>query len=270
MSGELDNAFTRSIKPASAQGEVNTAPIAPLQASWSQLLEGWRLTLNPMRAADTVAVLTTCSAARTAQTIVFGVAQTNVRERGCALPLAAACRRLEIPVTESFGDDAVIVSDQALRQLLSELHTTAIRVVRVDGPIERRDAMAILAAIEHGVSPLDVECRAVASMIVRDDREVELEVREQAHAAALVAENFRQYLAAVMGRAIATVSAPFHWQVQRMLEVSGGLTVRPAETDIFSGFVDVGVCAAIDDASAGPAELSIIYDIPSDTWHDES
>jgi hypothetical protein len=46
------------------------------------------------------------------------------------------------------------------------------------------------------------------------------------------------------------------------------LTVRPIETQIFSTSIDVGVNTSRERFDA-PARRSLIYDRPSDSWHDE-
>jgi hypothetical protein len=124
-------------------------------------------------------------------------------------------------------------------------------------------------AAERGMSPLDVEFRAVAALIVRANRQVELHVRRREHAALLVAEDLRHYLSAVRDQPAAELAAPPAWQLERLLSLTGTVTVRPVETDVYGTFVDVGV--NIDpDGLPKPAAYSLIYDIPSNTWHDET
>jgi hypothetical protein len=52
------------------------------------------------------------------------------------------------------------------------------------------------------------------------------------------------------------------------LKGTGTLTVRPIETEIFSTSIDVGI-GTNNDGTTKPADRSLIFDIPSNSWHDE-
>ncbi len=82
-----------------------------------------------------------------------------------------------------------------------------------------------------------------------------------------MAENFRHYLAAMCDRAAEEFGAPNLDQVHALVS-EGALTIRPIETQVYSTFIDVGICATAD-TPEGPANRSLIYDIPSRTWHRE-
>jgi hypothetical protein len=141
-------------------------------------------------------------------------------------------------------------------------------VVAIDGPIESRDAQVVNKCIDAGKSPLLCELRATAALEVLGDRNVVLHSRSRDQALAMVAENFRHYLAARMERPLSNFSAPQTWHIERLLDESGMLTVRPIETQIFSTSIDVGVNTSRERFGA-PAKRSLIYDRPSDSWHDE-
>lgn len=269
MSGEIFNAFTRSAGASlGSTTPVDTAHMAPLHAAIAEIPAGQTLTLSPMRAVDLARALVQLSPRLSASTLVFGVDQTNFLERGANIPLAEVCECLEITPLEVFGSGCVALDDDGLARLLSSMQTTRLRLVRVDGPIEALDAKAIMAACDRGDSALEAEFRAVASVVIVNDAEITVELREKSHAGMLVSENLRQYLAAMLGRACSAVSVPFHWQAERLLGATGTILVRPIETEIYEAAVDVGIATGTE-ASAGPATLSLIYDLPSDTWHDE-
>jgi hypothetical protein len=205
-----------------------------------------------------------------AATLVFGYAPP-------ARPPAAHAQMLRLsPVATTVGaavealdSDHCIFDDGGLARLLPLLDRASLCAVRVDGPIEPYDALAIDRAAAAGHSPLDVEIRASAYMRVVDDECVTLHVRDKSHALALVAENMRHYLAALTGRPLSGFDAPPLWQVERVLGITGEISVRGLETALYTTWIDVGVSTRRSGEPERPAERSLIYDLPSDTWHDE-
>jgi hypothetical protein len=143
-------------------------------------------------------------------------------------------------------------------------------MTRVEGEIDARDAAAIMAAASRGGSDFDVELRAAASAGVIENRAITFEVRRREAALRLLADNFAHYLAAVLTRPVEGLGTPDPGQLERLIGVTGRLTVRPIETDVFSTLIDVGISTtAAEGGDAGPADRSLIYDVPSHTWHDE-
>ena len=56
--------------------------------------------------------------------------------------------------------------------------------------------------------------------------------------------------------------------VRRLLDRTGSLRIRPVETQVWAGFLEIGV--ATDDAGQErPCDTTLIYDRPSGTWHME-
>ena len=98
------------------------------------------------------------------------------------------------------------------------------------------------------------------------DRRLHLESRDELHALRIVAESFRHYVAALRQRPIKTIAAPESWMMQRLLATDGIISVRPVETEVFSTSIDIGICTTDRD---GPANCSLIYDVPANSWHDE-
>jgi hypothetical protein len=127
---------------------------------------------------------------------------------------------------------------------------------------------AIARAVQAGQSPLLAELRALAAMSISDDRSVTLHARAQAPLLTLVAENLRHYLAAVLNRGVELFSAPPVYQLERLLSISGRITIRPIETTLNGSSIDVGISTS-SEKSPGPANRSLLYDLPSNTWHDE-
>jgi hypothetical protein len=141
-------------------------------------------------------------------------------------------------------------------------------IVLIDGPVEDSDLRAIAAAAVNGQSPLDVEIRAEAVLHVRPGRFLTLDCRREDIALSLAAELLRQHLAVLRRQPARAFTAPELWQVQRLLGVTGTLSIQPIETEVFSTAIDVGISTA-PLSEPRPADRSLIYDIFSRTWHDE-
>jgi hypothetical protein len=138
----------------------------------------------------------------------------------------------------------------------------------IDGPIHSGDARAISAAVREGSSPLAGELRAILAVRGVGPRVTVVDARERAILATFVGERLRHYVAALRHGRVDEVGGPEPALVERVLDRSGTLRVRPIETEVYSTFIDVGISTAADE-SAGPADASLIYDLTSRTWHGE-
>jgi hypothetical protein len=184
------------------------------------------------------------------------------------LPLAAHAARYGLTGAAAFGEEALALDDEALTRVADMAGERSLAAVRVAGPIEARDAEAMTRALRRGDSPLDFECRAFAALYSGGPRSIRLEVTEPAPALRVVAEAFRHYIAALRKRDVPAIAPPEAWQVQRLLEIAGEISVRPIETEIFTTAIDVGICVEAGGPTR-PAGRSLIYDVFSNTWHDE-
>jgi hypothetical protein len=182
--------------------------------------------------------------------------------------LQSIADRLAIPALERFSADQLLLDEAGLRQLINTCSCTRLLAVRIEGPLEQGDVKAINGAMDSGKSPLSAELRAEMALEVTNDRSVVLHVREKQLALRLVAENFRHYLSALRNRSVTEFASPEPWQIERLLSLSGSLTVRPIETEMFSTSIDVGISTNTG-GDTKPANRSLIYDIPSNSWHDE-
>lgn len=162
-------------------------------------------------------------------------------------------------------DRALLLEDEEFEQLVGAAAWRSMTAIRIEGPVEASDVEAILAAIAAGRPAISGDLRAVASVRIEPGGGLEFAARSMRPIARLVAEDLACYAAAVLRCAAEEVSRPPLHQVLRLLESSGSICVRPEETDVFAESIDVGIAT-----SAGrPADRSLIYDLPSDTWHDE-
>jgi hypothetical protein len=264
MKPTISNAFTRNPRKSLA------ASLASLRADLRETGFGWSLALSPMQASDAVEALTHALPDEQRARSVYLVAAELLDWRGVTddMTLADIVARLGITALEQFADDQVAVQADSLTQLVALCPAKRLLIVEVEGPIEGRDAIAMNKALDARLSPLDVEIRATAAMEICNDRTVTLHVRDKNRAIDVVAENFRHYLAALRDRSVAHFAPPALWQLERLFTLTGALTVRPIETQVFSTSIDVGINTSRDEVTQ-PADRSLIFDVPSNTWHDE-
>ncbi len=182
--------------------------------------------------------------------------------------LKELAERNQLPVEEVFGDRALLLDELTLRELATFCPRRSLHCILIDGPVETGDVRAIQRMIEARQSPLAAELRAVAALKVCDGEVLTLDTRKKADALRLASEMLRQYLASIGRRPVTDFSGPETWQLDRLLGVSGSISVRPRETDWYSNSVDVGISTEIG-GHTRPADCSLIYDLPSGTWHDE-
>jgi len=264
------NAFERSWSASRGRPRSLVSLLTPMQAKLDAMGQHFELTLAPMRAVDALPVWHACSDPSEAVTLLSERAPLDagrVDER--ALGGLKLLERLDIDTGEHLDDRHLLLTDRQLRDVLELIDMERLVMVRLHGIVDARDIAAMDAAHAPGSSALDADLRAVAVLDVVRDSIVTLHVRDAALAHQLVAENFRQYLAALLDRPAGTIDAPQAWQIERLFSVSGELTVRPIESEVFSTFVDIGI-STLPNGTSGPAARSLIYDLPSGTWHDEA
>ncbi len=247
------------------RGSLGTL-LSPMQADLRAAEFGFSLELSPIQAIDAAHALLKASPA-SAQFLV-SVEQSAWRDGNTDASLALIAERLGIVPLEVFTDDQVSLSADALSALVAIAQPNRVLVVAVDGPIEEGDVRAIDRAITGSRSPLDAEVRAFAALEVLGDRSVVLHARTSVAAHRLVADNFRHYLAAILDKPAESFSAPDEHQIEALFSVSGAMTVRPIETSIDEGSIDIGVNTALERFTR-PANASLIYDRVGNSWHME-
>lgn len=246
----------------------------------------WSLQLSPMRLVDAMPVWCTHveagAEAKPAGQVARSTAHAatvvlNPQYAGRLVPssLAALCDeacapvdgRSAVPEWMRIADDCVVVSDEALMRLVLDGRMIGATMVRVEGPVEQADAVAIREAIRSGRPAWQADFRVASVLEMADDRALALVTSVEPLVHLLVGENLRQYLAAVLDEDVDTIGWLAPEQVAELLGASGSLLVRAIETDVFSNFVDVGICTSADEDV--PASKAMIYDLPSASWHGE-
>jgi len=131
---------------------------------------------------------------------------------------------------------------------------------RVNGPVESRDEHAIRAAIARGDDPLDFEVRGDA-FLMQDGSYSVLDVDLAYQLAAAV---LRAHAALAIQRRPEHIPLPGLGLVDAIVG-PGGLALRGIETQVFPGFLDIGVSDA--DLESTPASRSVIFDRITGGWH---
>lgn len=136
---------------------------------------------------------------------------------------------------------------------------------RVNGPIEPRDGRAICAAIARGDDPLDFEIRADLHLEVHFDG-VKFSTTDERAVNAMAGTLLRHHAADALRRRVNEIVAP-EPDVIAALIGRDGLSLRGLETQVFPGFLDIGIAGVASEAS--PADRSVIYDRVTGAWHTE-
>lgn len=268
MKPTITNAFTQGSTGWRRLRGGEAVVVATMHAVVKETNAGWSLAISPMRVIDALPAWCALGAPSHASTLLCGLRQSAWVDGRQPLDAARIAARMGLSVAENFGADGLALEDAALASLAAMVRSRRFRAARIEGPIEAMDAKVIRAAFDAGRSPLETELRAVAALDCPSDRTVHLEVRRRDQALRFIAENLRHYLAAMLDQPATNFSAPPLWQVERLADVSGTVSVRAIETKVCGSFVDIGVGTSAGH-EARPAMSSLIYDRPSDTWHDD-
>lgn len=138
-------------------------------------------------------------------------------------------------------------------------------ICRVQGPIEPRDGRAICAAVARGDDPLDFEIRADLHLEMDLDG-ISFNTSDEGAVLVMAGTLLRHHAAEALRRRPTDIAAPEPDVVAALLG-RDGLSLRGLETQVFPGFLDIGVASVAQEAS--PANRSVIYDRITGAWHTE-
>src|SRR5690606_16407884 len=190
---------------------------------------GGRPTLAPMPAVDLLPVWARVRGPEFRNPGLTAGPMRLVDGRPRSITLQRLVDRLQLDHT-SIEPNAILLADAPLVRLLSQVEFKALTMVRIEGPVEVSDVHHIRRALAMDGSALEAELRATQVARVEADETVTFDARDPQRAFALVTENFRHYLAAILNEPLSTVGQLAPWQVQRLLECTGSICVRPIET----------------------------------------
>jgi len=133
-------------------------------------------------------------------------------------------------------------------------------VARLDGSIDEGVANNIVHEVSAMHSPLCADRRMHSLVMSRGDG-ICAHVRNYEDALLLGVSAIARYLSDILGE---PVSLPELVHMDILLARTGCISIRPVDIGIYSTFVDVGIATM---NSTGSSDMSLIYDIHSDTWH---
>ncbi len=237
----------------------------------------YALEISPMRPSEALACIT-ARAMRPGMTLLVGF--TGI-QGGAAAALAAVgetSRNLADflgtagPQSAASGAGYLVLDDVALLRALRRGLCGFAHAVRLEpGEHDRVEASDIETVVRSAApkrSPLEADLRTIAWLRCGPDSRVEILSRRRAVVHELVAEGVALYLAAQLGVSHREVRRPEPWRMAQLLSVSGHLELHPKETLIASTFADMGCCCSAP-SERHPAAVSLIYDLPSRSWHGE-
>jgi hypothetical protein len=252
--------------------EARIVAAVPDQASFDESSPPATLRIRPMHLSQAIEVWTH-ELPSPAWTVVVGAStdESSAADRDAIEAMTGRSReRLGVSpsaATSGAMQEPLLLDDEEFELLAGAASWRSLTAIRIEGPVDAGDVEAILAAIRAGRPAISGDLRAVATLRVEAGGGLEFAARSMRPIARLVAEDLACYAAAVLRRSADEVSRPPLHQVLRLLESSGSISVRPEETDVFAESIDVGVSTSA--AGDRPADRSLIYDLPSDSWHDE-
>ncbi|MBM4112241.1 MAG: hypothetical protein FJ253_02530 [Phycisphaerae bacterium] len=237
----------------------------------------YALDVSPMRASEALACIT-ARASRPGMTLLVGF---NGVAGGAAAALAAigeTSRNLTDflgttgPQSAGCGSGYLVLDDIALLRALRRGLSGFVHAVRLEpgehDRVEAQDIETVVRSAAPKRSPLEADLRTIAWLRCGPDSRVEVLSRRRAVVHELVAEGVALYLAAQLGVSHREVRRPEPWRVAQLLSVSGHLELHPKETLLTTTFVDMGCCCSAP-SERHPAAVSLIYDLPSRSWHGE-
>ena len=176
--------------------------------------------------------------------------------------LLAVCRSLARAAKQpSWIIDGQIFSGMAELEQRLQRSWPPRRVVLVDGLVELSDAHAIDRALVRGDSPFDAELRTVADLKPGTDSMVVEAVDPQMLDMITIAL-LRGHVARCLQVCLRDVAEPELDTVQ-CARAGADLLLRPIETRVMSGSVDVGLGRVVNQA----ATEAIIFDRKTGAWH---
>ncbi|MCP4758138.1 MAG: hypothetical protein GY876_01575 [Planctomycetes bacterium] len=134
---------------------------------------------------------------------------------------------------------------------------------RVQGPIEHRDRAAIRTAIARGDDPLEFEIRGDV-FLTEDDHGISFSSDQEDIVLSLAGALLRSHAAEALRQPTESLALPTPGVVAAVIAKTG-LALRGLETEVFPGFLDIGISDADHEGAA--ASRSLILDRVTGSWH---
>jgi hypothetical protein len=225
-----------------------------------------RLAISPFRLEDLLSIWRFGNVGKRNLNVILDCEVTEARTHDAMEVL----RDLHHHTVELVGPDTaeglLILDDDALELYARTFEIKELALVRIDGPIDRGDIIAMLSSTSQGRSPLDVELRGVAATEFIKDGPTILESRQIDVAASALGTDLARYVESVLRVPNGEIPKPPDSAVMRLLARSGSILVRPQDTELLGNNVDVGICTS-PRTSQGTIDTSLVFCRPDGTWH---
>ena len=225
-----------------------------------------RLAISPFRIEDLLSVWRSGSTGRDSLNVVLDCEITGALVEDGLDVLRELHRHTVDMVGPDTGEGLLILDDEALETYVSSFAVREMAMVRIDGPIDRGDIIAMLSSSSTGCSPLDVELRGVAATEYVRDGPTILESRQIDVVASALGTDLARYVESVLRLPNGDIPTPPESEVMRLLAKSGSILVRPQDTELLGNNVDVGICTSTRGRS-GSIDTSLVFSRPDGTWH---
>ncbi|MDG2029688.1 MAG: hypothetical protein P8J45_01660 [Phycisphaerales bacterium] len=164
------------------------------------------------------------------------------------------------------AEGLLVLDDKALEVYTRSFAIKELALVRVDGPVDRGDIMAMLSSSSEGRSPLDVELRGIAATEFTSDGPTILESRQVDVVASALGTDLARYVESILRVPNGEIPPPPDSAVMRLLAKSGSILIRPQDTELLGNNVDVGICTS-PKTRRGSIDTSLVFCRPEGTWH---
>jgi len=225
-----------------------------------------RLAISPFRLPDLLAVWGMGSRKGSNKNIILDCEVEDALVDDALSVLRMLHRRTVELVGKDTAEGLLVLDDDALEMYVNSFRIKELQMVKIDGPIDRSDILAMLESSTTGNSPMDVEIRGLSAVEFRSSGPTILESREVNMVAAALAMDIARYVESVLQIPHGGIPRPPESAVLRLLAKSGSILVRPQDTELLDNSVDVGICTA-EEAGSARIDTSLIFSRPDGTWH---
>jgi hypothetical protein len=225
-----------------------------------------RLAISPFRLRDLLAVWRIGSRKSTTKNVIIDCEVDDALVDDALSVLRTLHRRTVDLVGKDTAEGLLVLDDDALDLYTRSFRIKELQMVRIEGPIDRGDIMAMLESATTGRSPMDTELRGISAVEYREKGPTILESREVNMVAAALATDIARYVESVLRVPHGGIPRPPESAVLRLLAKSGSILVRPQDTELLGTSVDVGICTSYGDELA-KIDTTLVFCRPDGTWH---
>lgn len=225
-----------------------------------------RLAISPFRIEDLLGVWAGDRSGGPRLNVILDCEVTGARVDDALDVLRDLHRHTVEQVGPDTAEGLLVLDDTALELYTSSFEIKELALVRVEGPVDRGDIVAMLSSTSRGRSPLDVELRGMTATEFVKDGPTILESRNVDVVASALGKDLARYVESILRVPEGEIPPPPDSAVMRLLAKSGDILVRPQDTELLGNNVDVGICTS-PKARRGSIDTSLVFCRPEGTWH---